>query len=63
MKRIRVTDDRTAGKNLEAFREYFRLQFEAWLDVNWDTYEENMAKIAEAEKKGLKLEPVWAPTE
>jgi len=31
--------------------------------LDWDTYEESMANVAEAEKKELKLEHVWPPTE
>ncbi|MEM2153122.1 MAG: substrate-binding domain-containing protein [Candidatus Bathyarchaeia archaeon] len=63
MKRFRVSDDRTKGENLEEFFRQFALTMEYFLDLNWDTYEQNMAKLKEADARGLKLEPVWGTAE
>jgi len=59
MARFKVTDDKTAGKNLEEFRKQFALTMEYFLDLSWSTYEENKRKLAGAEAAGLKLIPFW----
>jgi len=59
MPRYKVTDDRTSGKNFEEFRKQFGLTVKYFLDLSWDTWKDNMAKITEAEKAGLRLEPIW----
>jgi ribose transport system substrate-binding protein len=59
MARFKVTDDKTAGKNLEEFRKQFKLTMDYFLDLSWSTYEENKRKLAEAEAAGLRLTPFW----
>jgi ABC-type sugar transport system substrate-binding protein len=59
MDRMKVTDDRTKGENLESFRKQFALTMKYFLDLNWDTWNDNEAKIKAAEAEGLKLEPLW----
>jgi len=63
MRRFRVTDDRTKGANLEEFRKQFGLTMEFFLDLNWDTWSDNAKKLAEAERRGLRLEPIWGAPE
>lgn len=63
MRRFRVTEDRTKGENLEEFRKQFALTMEFFLDLNWDTWEDNKAKLAEAQARGLNLEPIWGAPE
>lgn len=59
MGRMKVTEDRTKGQNLESFRKQFGLTMKYFLDLNWDTWKDNEEKIKAAEKEGLKLEPIW----
>ncbi|MCF3653118.1 MAG: sugar ABC transporter substrate-binding protein [Aigarchaeota archaeon] len=59
MGRMKVTEDRTKGENLESFRKQFGLTMKYFLDLNWDTWSDNEAKIKAAEAEGLKLEPLW----
>ncbi len=59
MSRMKVTDDRTKGENLESFRKQFALTMKYFIDLNWDTWNDNEAKIKAAEAEGLKLEPLW----
>ena len=59
MSRFKVTDDRTKGQNLESFKKQFGLIMKYFLDLNWDTWSENEAKIKATEAEGLKLEPLW----
>jgi len=63
MTRLKVTDDRTAGTNLEEFRKQFALTMEHFLDFSVDTYEDLMKKIATAQTAGLKLDPIWGGPE
>jgi len=63
MTRFKVTDDRTAGKNLEEFRKQFALTMEHFLDLSVDTYEDLMKKTATAQAAGLKLDPIWGGPE
>ncbi|MEM2592620.1 MAG: hypothetical protein QXI60_08555 [Thermofilaceae archaeon] len=59
MGRMKVTEDRTRGENLESFRKQFGLTMKYFLDLNWDTWAENEEKAKAAEGEGLKLEPIW----
>jgi hypothetical protein len=59
MRRMKVSEDRTRGQNLESFRRQFALTMKYFLDLNWDTFSDNEAKIRSAEAEGLKLEPFW----
>ncbi|MDW8063323.1 MAG: hypothetical protein RMI43_04060 [Candidatus Caldarchaeum sp.] len=59
MKRMKVTEDRTKGQNLESFRKQFGLTMKYFLDLNWDTWADNEAKLKAAEAEGLKLDPIW----
>lgn len=59
MKRMKVTDDRTRGENLESFRKQFALTMKYFLELTWDTHSENESKVKAAEAEGLKLEPFW----
>ncbi|MEM1655124.1 MAG: sugar ABC transporter substrate-binding protein [Nitrososphaerota archaeon] len=59
MGRMKVTEDRTRGENLESFRKQFGLTMKYFLDLNWDTWTENEEKVKAAEREGLKLEPIW----
>ncbi len=59
MERMKVTDDRTKGENLESFRKQFGLTMKYFLDLNWDTWKDNEAKISAAQAEGLKLLPRW----
>jgi ribose transport system substrate-binding protein len=57
MRGMKVSEDRTRGQNLESFRRQFALTMKYFLDLNWDTFSDNEAKIRSAEAEGLKLEP------
>jgi ribose transport system substrate-binding protein len=59
MTRFKVTDDRTKGQNLESFKKAFGLIMKHFLDLSWDTWSENEARLKAAEAEGLKLEPLW----
>lgn len=59
MRRMKVSEDRTRGQNLESFRRQFALTMKYFLDLNWDSFSDNEAKIRAAETEGLKLEPFW----
>jgi ABC-type sugar transport system substrate-binding protein len=59
MDRMRVTGDRTKGQNLESFRKQFGLTMKYFLELNWDAWKDNEAKLKAAGDEGLKLEPLW----
>lgn len=63
MKRMKVTDDRTRGDNLESFRKQFGLTMKYYLELTWDTWNDNENKVRAAEAEGLKLEPIWGAAE
>jgi len=63
MKRMKVTEDRTKGQNLESFRKQFGLTMKYFLELTWDTYTDNESKLKAAEAEGLKLEPFWGALE
>ncbi|MCS7132892.1 MAG: sugar ABC transporter substrate-binding protein [Aigarchaeota archaeon] len=63
MKRMKVTDDRTRGENLESFRKQFGLTMKYFLELNWDAWSDNESKVKAAEAEGLKLEPFWGAIE
>jgi ABC-type sugar transport system substrate-binding protein len=63
MKRMKVTEDRTKGQNLESFRKQFGLTMKYFLELTWDTYSDNESKLKAAEAEGLKLEPFWGALE
>jgi len=63
MKRMKVTDDRTRGDNLESFRKQFGLTMKYYLELTWDAWNDNENKVRAAEAEGLKLEPIWGAAE
>ncbi|MEM2937302.1 MAG: sugar ABC transporter substrate-binding protein [Candidatus Bathyarchaeia archaeon] len=63
MSRFKVTDDRTAGRNLEEYRKQFSLWMDLFLNFNIDTHEDFMRRLASAQVAGLKIDPFWGGPE